>query len=144
MDSNEALNLGAPLPKIVERELSYEIQGAFYDTFNEMGRGLSEVLYSRALAIALRDRGLEVELEYPLDVHFRGHLIGTYRLDMLVNKRVIVEVKAGDKLPEIALPQLRNYLAISKLELGLLLHFGMKAVFYRELRGFQNPKNHSR
>jgi GxxExxY protein len=132
--ASKELNLGRPLPRIVERELSYEIQGAFYETFNEIGRGLSEVLYSRALEIALRDHGLTVQREYPIQVHFRGQLIGAHRLDMLVNGRVIVEIKAGEKLPEIALPQLRNYLAISKLELGILLHFGLKAVFYRELR----------
>jgi len=135
MGSNE-MQLGPPLDKIVERELSYEIQGAFYDTFNAMGPGLPEILYARALEIALRERGLTVEREYPVEVYFHGQLIGTYRLDMLVNRRVVVEIKAGQKLPEIALPQLRNYIAISKLELGILLHFGSKAAFYRELRGF--------
>ena len=141
MSTNEPLKLGRPLPQIVERELSYQIQGAFYDTFNEMGRGLSEVLYSRALAIVLEERGISVEREYPIEVKFRGRQIGFHRLDMLVQHRVIVEIKAGQKLPDIALPQLRNYLAITKLELGILLHFGMKPVFYRELRGFDQPKN---
>ena len=141
MSTNEPLKLGRPLPQIVERELSYEIQGAFYETFNEMGRGLSEVLYSRALAIVLEERGLGVEREYPVVVTFRGRQIGFHRLDMLIERRVIVEIKAGEKLPPIALPQLRNYLGITKLELGILLHFGVKPVFYRELRGFDHPKD---
>lgn len=123
--------------KIVERELSFEIQGAFYEVFNELGPGFSETIYSRALEIALRERGLTVEREYPVRVFFRGQLIGTHRLDMLVNRRVIVENKAGLRLPEIARPQLRNYLACTQLELGILLHFGLKPVIYRELLGFR-------
>ena len=91
---SKPLNLGAPLEKIVERELSYAIQGSFYDVFNEMGPGLTEVLYSRALEIALKERGLSVERECPVQVHVRGHLIGSHRLDMLVNRRIIVENKA--------------------------------------------------
>jgi GxxExxY protein len=141
MSTNEPLKLGRPLPQIVERELSYQIQGGFYDTFNEMGPGLSEVLYSRALEIVLEERGLVVEREYPITVTFRRRQIGFHRLDMLVERRVILEIKAGQKLPAIALPQLRNYLGITKLELGILLHFGVKPVFYRELRGFDHPKN---
>ena len=135
MGPNE-LHLNAPVPRIVERELSYEIQGAFYETFNELGPGLSEVLYVRALEIVLVERGLTVEREYPVVVEFRGQQIGFHRLDMLVNHRVILEIKAGPKLPPIAIPQLRNYLGITKLDLGILLHFGIKPVFYRELRGF--------
>ena len=141
MSTNESLKLGRPRPQIIERELSYQIQGAFYDTFNEMGRGLSEVLYSRALEIVLQERGLAIEREYPVVVMFRGRQIGFHRLDMLVERRVILEIKAGEKLPAIALPQLRNYLGITKLELGILLHFGVKPVFYRELRGFDHPKH---
>ena len=95
MRTNEPLRLGRPLPQIVERELSYQIQGAFYDTFYEMGRGLSEVLYSRALAIVLEERGIGVECEYPVAVTFRGRQIGFHRLDMLVERRVILEIKAG-------------------------------------------------
>jgi len=141
MGTNEPLKLGPPLPRIVERELSYEIQGGFYETYNEMGPGLSEVLYSRGFEIVLEERGLHVEREYPVVVMFRGRQIGFHRLDMLIERRVIVEIKAGEKLPPIALPQLRNYLGIMKLELGILLHFGVKPVFYRELRGFDHTRN---
>jgi len=118
---------------IVEKELSYEINGSFYDVYNELGFGLTETLYARAMEIALRAKGLNVEREVPVIVRFRGQRIGYQRLDMLVEGRVVVENKATERLAEAARKQLRCYVNITRSPLGILLHFGPVPKIYREL-----------
>jgi GxxExxY protein len=120
-------------PFIVEKELSYQIVGAFYETYNEMGFGFLEPLYARRLQRALETRGLRVYREYPLPVHAGGEQIGFHRLDMLVEGRVIIEIKSTETLSQHAKRQLKNYLAATGLQLGILLHFGPKAEYYRVL-----------
>jgi GxxExxY protein len=90
-------------------------------------------LYARALEITMQQRGLRVEREYPIVVTFRGQQIGFHRIDMLVERRVIVEIKSTERLAEVARRQLRTYVKAAKVELGILLHFGPAPHFYREL-----------
>ena len=118
---------------IVEKELSFEINGSFYDVYNEFGFGLTEPLYARALEIALRAKGLLVEREYPVVVRFRGQQIGFRRIDMLVQRQIVVEIKATERLADSARQQLRCYVIITGLPLGILLHFGPVPKIYREL-----------
>jgi GxxExxY protein len=100
-----------------------------------MGYGFVESLYARALEITLRGRGLRVDREYPIIVAFRGQPIGFQRIDMLVARRVVVEVKSTERLAESARRQLRSYVTALGLDLGILLHFGPVPRFHRELRG---------
>jgi len=130
-------------PELIHAEISGEIIGGFYETYNELVFGFSEITYTRALDIVLRGRGLDVQREYPIVVNFRGQQIGFHRCDMLVERCVIVENKASELLSPIAKNQLRNYLAASKLELGLLLHFGPRANYYRIL-GPPSPDRHTK
>jgi GxxExxY protein len=118
---------------ILEKELSYVIVSAFYEVYKALGYGFLESLYSRAMEIALKRRGLTVVREYPVAVRFRNEQIGFHRLDMLVERRVIIENKSTELLAEAPKRQLRSYLTAAGLELGLLLHFGPKANYYRIL-----------
>lgn len=118
---------------VIERQLSHDIIGCFFEVYNELGYGFVELLYSRALEITMHQKGLRVEREYPLVVKFRGQQIGFHRIDMLVERRVIVEIKSTERLAEIARRQLRNYVKAAEVELGILLHFGPNPRFYREL-----------
>lgn len=123
-----------PLKGIIEKELSFRIVGAFYEAYNELnGFGHSEVTYSNALAISLQDKGLKVEREYAVEVYFRAKQVGHHRLDMLVESRVILEIKATERLADHAKHQVVHYLAATGLQLGILLHFGPKAEFHRIL-----------
>jgi GxxExxY protein len=119
--------------EIVEKELSYEIVRAFYDVYNELGYGLLESIYARAMQILLEERGLRVEREVSVMVPFHGHSIGPQRIDMMVEGRVVVELKASDHLAPAAYQQLRSYVKASRLRLGILLHFGPKPAFRREI-----------
>jgi GxxExxY protein len=133
MDSNDSERGEGSSGHVVDRHLSHVIVGCFYEVYNELGQGLLESLYARALEIAMRERGLCVDREYPLAVTFRGQQIGFFRVDMLVERRVIVELKSSERIPESAHRQLRSYLNCLGLKLGILLHFGSRPRFYREL-----------
>ena len=120
---------------IIERDLSHAIVGCFFEVYNELGYGFVESLYARALEITLQGRGLRVDREYPIVVTFRGQRIGFHRIDMLVERRVIVELKSTERLAESARRQLRSYVTALELELGILLHFGPVPRFHREVGG---------
>lgn len=130
-------------PRIVEQELSYEIVSGLYVVHNELGFGFVEPIYSRSLEKVLRGRGLLVEREVPIPIFFQGEQVGTHRLDMLVNKRVPVEIKSSERLPDAAFRQLRSYVAASGFDLGILLHFGPSARYYRVLGGFKGRSANS-
>jgi GxxExxY protein len=95
-----------------------------YRTYDDLGFGFLESVYQRALVVALRERGLKAEPEAALDVYYRGIEVGHLRTDILVERKVIVEVKASQLLVPADRKQLLNYLRASSIELGLLLHFG--------------------
>jgi GxxExxY protein len=124
----------------IEADLSRKIIGGFYTVYNHFGYGLLECHYARALELELNERGLLVEREYPVAVAYKGHQIGQHRLDMLVERRIVIEIKATERIPEFARRQLRNYVTLTGRDLGILLHFGPKPFFYRELGGFR-PAN---
>ena len=120
-------------PVIIEAALCYQIVGAFWDTFNEMGPGFRESTYGNALDIALNGRGLVVQREHTIEVFFRGQPVGTHRLDRVVNGRVVVELKATERLASGTHNQVRSYLSAARLPIGLILHFGLQARYYRVL-----------
>lgn len=120
--------------KLIHSEISGPIIGAFFDVYNELGFGFLESIYARALETLLRERGLIVCREFPITIHFRGQPIGFHRCDMVVENRVIVEIKATELLSDTPKRQLRNYLSALRLDLGMLLHFGPRADYYRILR----------
>ncbi len=100
---------------------------AFFVVYNTLGFGFLETVYERAIYVALRNRGVHVERQVPFEIYFEGDLVGRHRADLLVEHRVVVEVKATHALQEGAKRQLLNYVTALNLDLGLLLHFGPRA-----------------
>ena len=117
--------------KIIEKDLSYEIVGAFYTVYNALGYGFLESVYANALSLELQTRNLKVQREVPVEVFYEGQRVGLYRMDMLVGQRVLVEVKSCAAVGETENRQLFNYLRASRLPLALLLHFGPKPSYKR-------------
>jgi len=105
-----------------------------------MRYGLLEALYRAGLRIVLQERGFHVRCEVPFVVHFHGQRIGEYRVDMIVDDKVILEIKAGATLVNGAKAQLINYVRLSGLELGLLLHFGPSAEFTRVIASGESDR----
>jgi GxxExxY protein len=116
---------------LLEQEVTESIIGAFYDTFNELRYGFLESVYSAAITELLRERGHRVQREVSVPIYFRGKVIARQRLDMIVDDKVVVEIKSTDILHQSAHRQLLSYLKSTDLEVGLLLHFGPEARFYR-------------
>lgn len=117
--------------KLIHDRLTHSVIGAFFDVHNTLGFGFLEQIYTSALAIELRERGHVVDLEVSVQVRYKGLEIGWQRVDMIVDRILIVEVKSTLELHPTAKRQLLNYLSATRLELGLLLHFGPSARFYR-------------
>ena len=116
---------------LLESETTWRVIGAFYYVYNQLGFGFSEPVYQRALARVLERTGSQVSREWPVCVVFEGDVVGEFRLDLVVDARVVVEVKAVEHFHPAHESQLINYLRASGLEVGLLLNFGPRAAYRR-------------
>ena len=123
---------------LLEGVLTWKIIGSFYRVYDALGFGFLESVYRRAMILELAEQGLSADAEAAVDVWYRGIQIGHFRTDLLVAGKVIVEIKASETLPASGRRQLLNYLRGSKLEVGLLLHFGPKAAFQRVIYTNEN------
>jgi GxxExxY protein len=117
--------------ELLEAEITRDVIGAFYDVYNILGFGFLEFVYSLALERELLRRDRTVGREVSVPVTYRGELLTTQRVDMIVDDKVVVEIKSTLSLPPTARLQTLNYLRATELEVGLLLHFGPEATFYR-------------
>jgi GxxExxY protein len=116
---------------LLEHQTTEQIIGAFFKVYRYFGFGFLESNYANAMEVELNRRGLRVAREVPVQVMYYGVAVGTYRFDMLVSGRVLVEVKAAERLSLTDERQLLNYLRATNMEVGLLLHFGPEPVFKR-------------
>src|SRR5690606_23600128 len=112
-------------------ELTGKIIGAAMKVHRELGNGFQEVLYQRALEIELRNQGIFFEREKEMDVFYCGKLIGQRRADFLVEGIVIVELKAVSEINTDHWSQILNYLKAYKMEVGLLINFGIKSLEFK-------------
>lgn len=121
----------AAATNLVEEELTGLIIGAFYRAFNKLGFGFLEHVYAAALEKELLELDLRVAREFRVRIHYDGLELCQQRLDFVVNEKVVIEIKSTLELHKAAPRQLLNYLRATDLEVGLLLHFGPAAKFYR-------------
>ena len=107
-----------------DNELTYEIRGAIYDVYKELGPGLLESVYEEALCFELEQRGLKVERQRLVPITYKGNVLKTdLRLDILVEGRVVVELKSVEEMKKLFGKQLLTYLRLMKLHLGILVNF---------------------
>lgn len=121
----------APAGSYPHADLTHRIIGAFYDVYNTMGSGFREIVYERALAVALAERQLAAARQVPTTVWYRGHRVGTFRADLIVEETVLLELKALPGLEPSHVAQTLNALRATALELGLLLNFGPRPAVKR-------------
>jgi GxxExxY protein len=117
--------------RFLHSETTDAIIGCFYDTYHELGYGFLESNYAKGLTLFLEKAGLHVEREVPVEVRCLGVSVGLYRLDMVIDQKVIVEIKATQSIGSAEERQIQNYLKATSLEVGLLLHFGPKPAVRR-------------
>lgn len=109
---------------LIHETLTYEIRGALMEVYNTLGTGFREETYKQAVIAELRRRGIGTEREQPVPVIYKGDVVDTYRLDILVDGKVILELKAVEELHPRHRAQVLSYLKVSGLRLGLLVNFG--------------------
>jgi GxxExxY protein len=111
--------------------LTQRVLIAFFDVYNELGSGFLESVYRTALTRALGTVAVHVDREVPIDVFYQHDVVGRFFADLVVESRVIVEVKAVRKLVPEHQTQLLHYLRATAIEVGLLLNFGPRPQFQR-------------
>lgn len=116
---------------LLYKETTDKIIKCFYNVYNELGHGFLEAIYENSLVILLREEGLKVEQQKDLIVKFKNVIVGKYKTDLIVNGKIILELKAAKKIAPEHEAQLLNYLKATNMELGLLLNFGIKPEFKR-------------
>ena len=107
------------------KELTGEIINAAHTVHNKLGYGFLERVYHKSLFIELSKRGYSVEFEKQIEVHYDNQVVGEFVADLLVESKVVVEVKAADKYVNVFEVQLLNYLKATRLEVGLIINFGL-------------------
>ena len=109
---------------MILQELSYQIRGAMFDVYNELGPGLLESVYEKAMLVELRHRGLEVQDQVLFDVLYKGSSLGIQqRIDILVNDQIVIELKSVESLLPVHYKQLTCYLKLTGKPLGFLVNF---------------------
>jgi GxxExxY protein len=120
-----------PRVKLLHEELTHSIIGAFFDVYYELGFGFLEHVYVASLTRELHRRGHQVGREVSVPIYFKGEEVARQRLDMVVDAKVVIETKSNERLQPEAVRQLTGYLKATSLEVGLLLHFGLRPRFVR-------------
>jgi len=115
------------------KDLTSTIISCFYKVYNNLGYGFLEKVYENALKIELESKGLTVEKQKPISVYYNEHLVGEYYADLIVEDKVILELKATETLCEEHEYQLINYLKATDIEVGLLFNFGKKPQISRKI-----------
>jgi GxxExxY protein len=129
---------------LIEGELTGTIISAFYEVYNHLGTGLLEKAYAGALEYELELRGVRVRREVLAEIGYKGRIVARYRIDMVAEDRVVVELKSTKHLNPEDHRQLLNFLRATKWEVGLLLHFGPKPLFYRAVSTNDDPLKYGR
>ena len=114
-----------------DRDLTGAVSGAFFQVFRVLGHGFVESVYERALLAELRKRGIAADRQVGIQVWYDGAVVVAFRADMLVEGRLVVELKAAARLEPSHRAQLVNYLKAGDLPVGLLLNFGPVPEFIR-------------
>ena len=111
---------------MTDNDITYQIRGAIYDVYKKLGPGLLESVYEEAMVYELQKRGLHVKRQLEVPIHYDGHLLKTpLRLDLLVEDRVVVELKSVKELQDVFFKQTRTYLRLMDLKVGILVNFNV-------------------
>jgi len=116
---------------MLQRHLTKKIIKAYYEVYNELGYGFLESVYEESLIIALKKMNLKAISQQPISVYFKNFIVGNFIADVIVEDRVIIELKAVEHILPIHEAQLLNYLKATNIEIGLLFNFGSKPEFKR-------------
>lgn len=119
--------------ELLQKDLTEKVIGACFDVSNELGAGFLESVYEKALLISLKDKGLKAEGQVPLKVKYKGHIVGDFFADILVEEKLIMELKAVKSFTPEHDAQLMNYLKATGIKVGLLVNFGRPKIEWKRI-----------
>ena len=128
-------------PEYKYSELTGKIIGCAMEVHRILGNGFQEVIYQRALEKEMLLQSIRFEREFEMPIHYKKDLIGTRRVDFLVENTISVELKALTKLEDVHFAQAINYLEAYHLEVGLLINFGTKSLEFKRLLNSKYKRN---
>ena len=126
---------------MLHQELTKKIIGCAYTVHNTLGAGFLEKVYEQALMLELKVSGLVVESQVPLSVIYRDQIVGEYYADLIVEDKVICELKAVDVLKKAHEVQLVNYLVATGMDVGVLINFGDSVTVRRKYREYKKQSD---
>lgn len=124
---------GSNKTDIVYPELSYEIMGVIFEVHKELGPGFVESVYEKALIEELKNKGLQVETQKPIEIVYKEKKIGIHKVDLVVEDKIIIELKTVERFSIHHRAQLTSYLKASGYKLGILVNFSKKQVEYQRV-----------
>ena len=116
---------------LLHKRITDAVLKIYFDVYNQLGSGFLEKVYQNAMYFELKNKGFKVEAQKQIKVYFRKQLVGEYFADLIVEDKVIVELKATELLMNAHVAQTLNYLKATEIEVGLLLNFGDEPEFKR-------------
>lgn len=119
--------------KVLYPELSYKIMQIVFEVHNKLGPGFTEEIYEEATAYELEAQQILLERQKPIQVVYKNKVVGIYRLDLVIDDKIILELKAVTALNDLFRQQLLSYLKATNLHLGILVNFGAKRVEYTRI-----------
>jgi GxxExxY protein len=114
--------------EIIYKDLSYKIVGLAMDVHNELGYGFLEKVYENALMLLFREVGIKAEQQKTVSVFFRNQIVGEYCADIIVDNKILLEVKSVEYIVPAHRSQILNYLKATRFRLGLLINFGKETL----------------
>ena len=124
--------------KVIYKDLSYKIVGILFEVYNNLGPGLQEKYYERAVAESFKENNIFYKRQVPFNIIYKNKKIGCYYLDFIVENKIVLELKKGNYFSRKHIEQIKGYLAVTKMKLAILAHFTSKGV--KIFRAF-NPEN---
>ena len=125
-------------PNVIYPELSFEIMSVVYEVHNQLGPGYPEEIYQRAALQEFLAHQIPIEEQKVIQLIYKGKQIGVFRLDMVVDDKVVLEFKAVSELNELFKQQTLSYLKATGLKLGILINFGAQRVEYVRIANTMN------
>ena len=133
MDTNEPARHPAGCNEILYKDLSYKIVGLAMRVHSKLGYGFLEKVYENALMVLFRREGIEAKQQAPITVYFEEEVVGNYYADILVEDKVILEIKSVEKIIDAHIAQTLNYLKATGLRLAIILNFSREKLEYKRI-----------
>jgi GxxExxY protein len=122
---------------LVYPDLSYQIIGCAYDVFNSIGGGHKEIVYQRAMALSLEEKGLTYSEQHYYPVKYKDKVVGRNFFDFYIEEKIVVELKSSIRFNKAHFEQVLNYLNVSNIKLALLISFDQNGVYCKRVVNFK-------